>query len=137
MNNLERKSFTWINLSISIIGIFYFIYKYFMSVETEFGIRPHSLTSSLLHLHIISVPILLIFFGYLLPVHVILKLRKNHPNRKVSGITILVLFIMMSISGYLLQMGFGLSTDKFIGVAHTVISFLWVLIYLWHFRMRF
>ncbi len=134
MTKLERRIFTLSNLLVSIIGLVYFIYKYFFKNETEFGLRPHEYTSTFLHLHIITVPILLICFGYLLSKHIIPKLTKGNSQRKLSGISLLVLFFLMTLSGYLLQMAF--ENTQYVEISHLGFSFIWIFIYLWHFRMK-
>jgi len=134
MKKIERKIFTISNLSISLIGVLYFIFKYFFKTQTGFGQRPHELTASFLHLHIISVPILVVLFGYLLPVHILPKLRNSKSSRKKSGLFILTLMILMTITGYLLQVN--LKSNNIIAISHIVISGLWIIGYLWHFRLR-
>lgn len=136
MTKFEKNSFIVINIIISVIGLIYFCYDFFLKVETPFGLRPHPQTSSLLHLHIITAPLLLIIFGVLWKGHIYPKLTKNQTKRKKSGITILIFFSLMSISGYMLQLALGLEIDKTLGLFHTGISLLWFIFSLWHCRLK-
>lgn len=136
MNKVEKRSFLLINLLISIIGIVYFVYKYFLSQQTDYGIRPHASTSFWLHLHIASVPALLIAIGYLFSVHVGPKLKAAKPNRSISGIFLIKSFIVMVISGYALQMGLSQDFNELSGYIHSAISFIWIVLLIWHIRFK-
>jgi hypothetical protein len=136
MNKLEKKTFSITSITVFVTGTLYFIIKYFFKVETDFGTRPHSLTSSLLHTHIILVPILVGFFGYFLKLHVIPMLKSKKTIKRKSGIAILCTLIIMVISGYLLQIGLDPITSNSIAWIHIIISFLWIIIYLYHLKQR-
>lgn len=136
MTNKEKRVFTSLNLFVSIIGVLYFIVKYFFKVETEFGIRPHALTSSLLHLHIITVPILLLALGYLFSIHIMPKWNSSNPKRSVSGVSLIILAASMILSGYLLQVALSGPNNEVAAIIHLVASFLWVFIYLWHLTVK-
>lgn len=133
----EKRFFTFINITVFLIGVVYFVFKYFLKVETAFGIRPHSLTSSLLHLHIITVPVLLLALGYLFGVHIMPKWKSANPKRSISGVNLIILAISMTLSGYLLQVALSASNNNLTAIIHLIASFSWIFIYLWHFRMKF
>ncbi|MCT4641829.1 MAG: hypothetical protein N4A33_05975 [Bacteriovoracaceae bacterium] len=128
MTKTERKIFDYTNIIIFIIGLVYFILKYFFKIETAYGVRPHPFTSIALHLHIITVPFLTISLGYLLKAHILEKLKFKY--KRSSGITILILFILMTFGGYLLQIN--PSYIDFLRYSHIIISFVWVAGYFWH-----
>ena len=134
MTKLERRLFTLTNLIISIIGIIYFIMDFFFKVDTDFGQRPHAFTATLLYLHIITVPILIFFVGSLFKSHIFPKIKSGVKTRRYSGISLFVLFLLMSMTGYLLQTA--ISGGEIMGNAHLIFSFLWIIGYLWHFRLR-
>jgi hypothetical protein len=135
MTKFERRTFNFLNILISIIGIVYFVLKYYFKIETDFGLRPHPSTSFWLHFHIISVPVLIFSVGSLYKSHIYPKLKTGKAKRKKSGVLIFSLFILMSLSGYLLQMAF--ESNALIGTVHITVSFLWIFGHLWHSRMRF
>lgn len=137
MTKIERKSFLFINLVILAIGIIYFIFKYFMLVESNYGPRPHELTATWLHWHVMSVPLVVLALGYLLPIHIIPKLKKSNQERQKSGIFLILCFIIMIISGYLLQMGFSQSFNISAGWIHSIISLVSGVALFWHSRFRF
>lgn len=126
MTKSERNYFITINSIVAISGVVYFIFKYFFEQTTDFGVRPHPYTSTLLHLHILLVPFMLVVFGYLLKSHIVRKLKSNSSKRKKSGISILVFFIVMSFSGHLLQVGLDPSVNTWVGYLHVVLAFLWI-----------
>lgn len=134
MTLIEKRLFILTNLIISSVGVLYFIFKTFFDVETPYGVRPHEFTSSLLHAHIITVPLLLIIVGLILGKHSIPKLRAKKNKRKISGISLIVFFVLMTFSGYLLQVGLGLDSIFLIGWGHILISVLWMLVSFWHIR---
>ena len=136
MTKLEKRLFVTTNIIISIQGIIYFYFKYFMQSETPFGARPHGFTSTMLHLHILLVPFLIIGLGYLLSIHILPKLKLKKSSRRKSGIALLITLILSILSGYLLQMGFELKTSQMIGWLHIGISFIWILLFTWHLRAK-
>lgn len=136
MTKFERNSFIFTNLAISIIGLIYFYFDFFLKVKTPFGLRPHPQTSTLLHMHIITVPLLLIMFGVLWKGHIYKKLKVGLKKRKKSGIAILIFFILMCVSGYALQIALGVEIDKNLGLFHTALSVLWLMFSLWHCRFK-
>lgn len=135
MSRFERSLFLVTSSIVFITGGIYFIYKYYLSIETSFGVRPHPFTSSLLHLHIILVPVLVLFFGYFFKIHILEKLNSDNKNRKRSGIFTLVTLVVMIFSGYYLQTGTILSVNQFTAWVHIIISFLWFIVFIWHFRV--
>jgi uncharacterized membrane protein len=137
MTKNEKKYFLLSNLLITSVGIVYFIYKYFMVLETEYGVRPHSSTSFWLHFHIVTVPVLVLGVGYLLPIHILPKLKRGNSTRKVSGVFLISTFLVMVVSGYLLQLGLSSEFNRVTGWLHSIISGIWISIILWHIRLRF
>jgi hypothetical protein len=132
MTKFEKRIFTLTNIVISVIGVAYLIFKYFYSIETQFGERPHPLTGDLLHLHIITVPFLIFVIGHLFGRHIYPKLKSGKQKRKNSGVFILILFILVSLSGYILQIA--VSEMNEIGIAHSVLSIFWFIFSVWHSR---
>ncbi len=132
MSKFEKSTMKLINLVVIITGFIYFIYKYFMVVQGDYGVRPHSYTSTLLHAHILLVPIFVFIFGITFSSHVLPKLKAKFNTRKISGFSILLLFGFMTFSGYALQIGFDLKVNTVIGQIHMWIAGLWSLSFLYH-----
>lgn len=136
MNKSEKRFFSLTSSIVFITGTIYFVVKYFFKIETDFGVRPHSLTSPLLHLHIVLVPFLVAAFGYFLKLHVLPMLKGKKSQRKKSGIFILSTLIIMVFSGYLLQIGLDPYINSILGWVHIIISFMWIIMYLRHSRLK-
>lgn len=134
MTKAERSTFVAINIIVAISGVTYFIFKYFLEQQTDFGIRPHPYTSTFLHIHILLVPLMLIVFGYLLKSHIIRKVKNKSSSRRKTGISILLFFVVMSFSGHLLQIGMTPSINTVIGYMHVGLAFLWIFFSFWHQR---
>ena len=130
----ERRIFLSIASLVTIQGIVYFIFKEFFQKQTDFGLRPHDFTSSLLHMHILFVPALVFLFGYLYKVHIYKKLKSK--KKKISGFISMAFFVLMIFSGYLLQMGFSLDSSRFIGYLHVLISVIWFAFCIYHAGFR-
>ena len=136
MTRRESNTFIYLNLIVFIEGAVYFYFKYFQLVPTEYGERPHGYTSFLQHTHILFVPSLLVLFGYFLKIHILDKLNSGIKTKRVSGISMLIIFILMSISGYMLQFGYELDISNYIGSLHIITSALWLVILVWHVKNK-
>ena len=136
MTKNENKTFFYINLLITFEGILYLFFKYFMKTETEYGLRPHEYTAHLLHLHILLVPSLLVAFGYFLKIHVVDKIKSENIKKKRSGYSLVSFFLIMTLSGYLIQVIADISSIKLIGLIHIIVSLLWFTMLVWHRRKR-
>jgi hypothetical protein len=135
MSKLEKTIFLFVSLILFITSGIFFIFKNFYQIKTQFGIRPHTYTSSLLHLHILLVPVFVLCAGYLLKCHVIPKLSGDKKIRRKSGLFVLVSLGLMVLSGYVLQVGMSLSFNKATAWTHVIISFIWFLALIWHCRL--
>ena len=137
MTKTEARTFNFINLFIIITSIVYFIYKYFFKITTDYGVRPHQLTGTWLNVHILSVPFLIFIVSYIFKDHALAKIKSQITLRQVSGWSLLTLFPLMVLSGYLLQMGVRPEINDWIAYIHIAFSLLWTIISLWHMRLRF
>jgi len=135
MTKTEQKYLNLINLIVIITGTIYFLYKFFMVVDGEYGVRPHPFTSSLLHTHIILVPIMVFIFGVTFNSHVLPKLMGKSKSKKRSGIFLLSFFVVMTLTGYLLQVGFDLKSSTIIGYIHIGIAALWSFFFFFHSKL--
>lgn len=128
--------FTHIAAYLTIVhGLFYLVVKYFFKVETPYGERPHWLQGYLQSAHILLSPLFLFAMGLLWNGHIMTKLR--HSTRKrVSGITLLCVCLIMVVSGYGIQ-AFYQETAKAIQVwAHIGTGLLFVFVYTLHHLKR-
>lgn len=103
MTAWERRSFNALVLLVTVSGLGYLWMKYFMQSPDPFSVINHPLQPLMLQLHILASPMLILVMGIIFQSHIARKVRGGHrPNRR-SGLTALVTFAVMTLSGYLLQ----------------------------------
>ena len=81
-------------------GVLWLVYHYGLQREGSFGPEPHPLESWWLRLHGLAAFISLFAFGLLWGVHI--RAGLAFARRRLSGLLLLVLLIILSLSGYLL-----------------------------------
>lgn len=103
MKPWERWTFGLLSLLVSSTGAAYFVMKYAMDADDPFAVVNHPWQSTMLELHVLASPLLILVFGIVLNGHILRKVRaRNVPNR-MTGLTSLVTFGLMVASGYLLE----------------------------------
>mgnify|MGYP000305835929 CR=1 FL=1 len=112
-------------------GIGYWIYKYFLKVETEYGIRPHPLQEVWQASHVLLSPLLVFAFGLLFKGH-IWKMYKNAHHKRKTGITLTLSMVIMILSGYLVQVIYQVEAKQITAYVHIAISVLFIFAYLIH-----
>lgn len=102
MKPWQRRTFNALSAVVTLTGVLYFWMKYMLTTDDPFSVVNHPLQPLMLELHLIAAPALLVIFGIVFNAHVASKLK--HPARlRRSGLTSLITFLTMSLSGYLLQ----------------------------------
>jgi hypothetical protein len=96
----HRRSVYAILAATWISGVLWLIFHYFMTRQGEFGTEPHAFEAWSLRLHGAAAFAALWLGGLLWIVHVRAGLAL--PKRRVSGIVLIVLFVVLGASGYLL-----------------------------------
>lgn len=125
-------SFThWVSYATIAHGIIYYFVKYFMALETEYGIRPHFLQSYIQGVHIVLSPLLIFAFGLLFKDHII-KMFKNAIYKRKTGITLSATMVIMIFSGYLVQVIYQAQAKIIIAYVHIGISLVFTVAYLIH-----
>ena len=113
MKRWERWSFNALNAVVALTGVAYFWMKYLLVTDDPFAVVNHPWQSSMLSLHVVTAPVLVLLFGIVLRSHILKKLvSKYQPDRRTGWIS-LISFAAMALSGYLLQVAstpFWLST---------------------------
>ena len=132
MKRWERWSFNALNAVVATTGVVYFSMKYLLATDDPFAVVNHPWQPTMLALHIVAAPILVLLFGIVLRSHVLKKLASNYePDRRTGWISLLS-FSAMALSGYLLQVAstpFWLST---LLVLHLVTSGIFLVGYIVH-----
>lgn len=103
MRPWERWAFNLVALAVAASGFAYFGMKYLIQPDDPFAVVNHPWQSAMLHLHVLASPPFVLVFGVILNSHIMKKLRATRiPNRK-TGLASLGTFVVMILSGYLLQ----------------------------------
>jgi hypothetical protein len=91
----------------AVTGLAYAFMRYLMVSDDPFSAHAHPLQPWALSVHVMTVPVLVFAVGWFWGWHVIPKLRGERTARS-SGLALLALVVLMTISGYALQV---VSTD--------------------------
>ena len=154
MKRWERWSFNALNAVVALTGLAYFSMKYLLTTDDpfavvnhrhlalgdgrslvavdEFAVVNHPWEPTMLALHVVTAPVLVLLFGIVLRSHILKKLvSKYQPDRRTGWISLLS-FAAMALSGYLLQVA---STPFWLNVLlvlHLVTSGIFLIGYLAH-----
>ena len=102
MKRWERYSFNAAAALVAITGFVYLWMEYGMKTDDPFAVVNHPWQPHVLGLHVLAAPVLLVVFGIVFNSHIGRKLRSYGANRR-TGMTALITFALMTVSGYLLQ----------------------------------
>ena len=103
MKRWERWSFNSLSLAVAATGFAYLWMKYALHNDDPFAVVNHPWQTTMLGLHVVASPALLLILGIIFNSHIMKKLSAMRlPNRR-SGFVSLGTFAAMVVSGYLLQ----------------------------------
>lgn len=88
----------------TVTGAVYAWMKYFVETDDPFAVANHPWQPTLLHLHIVVVPLLVFGLGWIASVHIGPKYRSRTRIARRSGLIMMAIAGVMIFSGYLLQM---------------------------------
>lgn len=117
-------------------GIIYWIVKDFMGVQTEYGLRPHWFQTYAQAVHILLSPLLVIAFGMLWKEHIV-KFFTKKTKKLISGSLLVASLLLITFSGYFIQILYIPSLKIWAVWIHIVLSFLFVVAYLRHHFLSF
>ena len=124
--------FTHIAAYLTLIhGILYFIVKYYMQVESPYGLRAHWSQGIIQGVHILLSPLFIFAFGLLWKDHILVKLKKSKRKRTI-GIGLVAICIIMIVSGLGIQTFYQEGIKEFQTWAHLASSALFALFYVIH-----
>lgn len=96
-----HRRFTYATIAaVWLSGVLWLVYHYAMQREGSFGPEPHPLESWWLRLHGLAAFVSLFAFGLLWGVHI--RAGLAFARRRLSGLLLLILLVVLSLSGYLL-----------------------------------
>lgn len=102
MRRWEKYAFNSLAMLISVSGVAYGWMKYLVQSDDPFAVVNHPLQPLMLHAHVLAAPVLLVVFGIVFNSHVGRKVGGQVANRR-SGLVSLMSMVVMTASGYLLQ----------------------------------
>lgn len=132
MKRWERWSFNSLNVVVAVTGVVYFVMKYLLATDDPFAVVNHPWQPTMLALHVVVAPALILFFGIVLRSHILKKLASRYqPDRRTGWISLLS-FAAMALSGYLLQVASSPFWLNAMIVLHVVTSAVFILGYAAH-----
>lgn len=132
MRPWEHRSFNVATVVVTVTGLVYLYMKYFMQTDDPFALVNHPWQSSMLALHVIAAPVLVLFFGMLFRSHTLKKIASPVRANRRTGWTSLLSFSSMALSGYLLQVVTSPAWIDALVVIHIATSLLFAIGYVVH-----
>ncbi len=101
--NVWQRRLLWSSTAVvTASGLLYAVLRYLVPPSDPFSAYNHPLQPWSLAAHVLFAPVLLFALGWFWGNHVLPKLKRDVPGRP-SGLALLVLIAIMTVSGYLLQ----------------------------------
>tara|TARA_R110000868_G_scaffold64597_1_gene194023 strand:- start:8818 stop:9231 length:414 start_codon:yes stop_codon:yes gene_type:complete len=120
MKTLTKQSFLTLSILITLSGIGYLLTDEFLSTETLFGHENHFSQSWWQAAHVFIGAFFLVALGMLVSEHLRPKLLSKNLKRRRSGLTLLSLISVSSISGYLIMFVSSSNIEEVIELIHWV-----------------
>ena len=127
----ERRALWLTTSGAALTGGLYAILAYLLEQEDPFQAYNHWLQPWALQAHIVGVPLLVFAVGWVFSAHVMARLRDT-PSRRASGVSLIVLFVIMVLSGYLLQVASSDIARVTLAWTHGITGALWALLFVGH-----
>ncbi len=131
MSRWLKYGFTATAAVVTVTGVAYFWMKYLMQSDDPFAVVNHPWQPAMLHAHVLAAPVFLVLFGVLLDSHVAGRIRRQVPNRR-SGIAALATIVLMTASGYLLQVVTSDGWQRACVIAHAASGAVFAVAYVMH-----
>jgi thiamine biosynthesis lipoprotein len=117
---------------VTLSGLVYLWMKYFMETDDPFSVVNHPLQPAMLSIHIVAGPVLVFILGLMINSHIREKLSGKSSYNRRSGWISLIVFPLMVVSGYLLQVVTSSTLNRIALVVHLAASGLFAATYLLH-----
>jgi hypothetical protein len=131
MNRLEAWLLHLSTIVLTVTGVVYAYMHYLMKASDPFSVINHPLEPYMLDIHIIAAPFLVVAIGIILHSHILFKIEGGSRAARKSGLVLIPLFVLMAVSGYVLQITSG-SINRFFFWLHLGSGSVWALVYLAH-----
>jgi hypothetical protein len=131
MNRLEAWLLHLSTIVLTITGAVYAYMHYLMKSADPFSVINSPIEPYLLDIHIIAAPMLVVAIGIILHSHILFKIEGGSRAARKSGLILIPLFLIMAVSGYVLQITSG-AMNRIFFWCHLVSGSLWALVYAAH-----
>ena len=109
---VERWFFNAMHAAITLSGVAYFCMKYLMTTDDPFALINHPWEPAMLSIHVMAAPLVVVLFGMAFRSHTLRKLLQASPVNRRSGLTSAATFLVMTLSGYLIQVATSSRPDR-------------------------
>ena len=118
--------------AISMTGVVYGVFKYWVPSPDPDSRVGHPLQPGLMKAHLLVAPFAVFGVGLLLRRHAVLKIHKGETSGRATGLMMLWLFLPLVVTGYLIQILIDPGITRAAGLTHAAIGALVVLGYAFH-----
>ena len=118
--------------AISVSGLAYGIFKYFVPGSDPDSRIGHPWQTVLLKAHILAAPAAVFGIGLLFRQHAIARMRSGESKNRRSGALMLWLFLPLTLTGYLVQVFVETTALRAAGWSHAGLGLWFLLGYLFH-----
>ena len=122
--------------AISLTGLAYGVFKYWVPSPDPDSRAGHPMQPGLMKAHLLVAPFAVFGVGLLLRRHAVLKIRKGETSGRTTGLAMLWLFLPLVLTGYLVQVLVDPGITRAAGFTHAAIGALVVLGYAFHPKRR-
>jgi len=129
MRAWERRIFNTLAVVVSTTGLAYLALRYGLQNDDPFALVNHPLEPWALAAHVLAAPWLLVMFGLILNSHIERKMAEPAPTNRRTGLASLIAFVVMTVSGYGLQVVTSPTLTTGLFVSHLVSGGAFVLVY--------
>ncbi len=123
-------------IAVSLTGLFYGIFKYFVHGSDPYSRVGHPLQPWILKAHILVAPFALMGVGLILRRHALARILSGETNGRRSGIAMLWLLLPLGMTGYLIQAFTAPGFARGTGYTHAALGVVFGLGYLFHPKRR-
>ena len=132
MTRFEANLLHVANLLVGGSGLVYAWMRYCVVPSEPFAVVNHPAQPTVLHLHVLTAPLLIFASGLIWQAHVWARVRSGYRERRKTGLTLAIGLAPMVLSGYALQVC-GSETWRTVWIAvHLSSSALWTTAFLLH-----
>ena len=123
-------------IAVSLTGVVYGVFKYFVPSPDPDSRAGHPLQPWLMKTHLLIAPFAIFGIGLILRRHALARLRTGEVNGRRTGAAMLWIFTPLVLSGYVVQMLVSRSATRAVGWTHAALGLIFILGYAVHPRRR-